>query len=186
MRNYRQLYFIHPQPGGPVPREVRGFAAEAIHQAAPDELVADALSLPSWWGVQIQQEATGELQLAENQRVCSLTPSTQRILRHFSFTHFVQPMRSDVPLKRAFCKIKGIKGNRSVPRLKRQTETLLHERAGMSKGMAGLVDAAHAEKRVATIDDANRDPYLLELPGFAEDCRFSEHDLEGTLICECQ
>jgi len=95
-------------------------------------------------------------------------------------------MRSEDPLKRAFYEIEGIKGNWSVPQLKRQIETLLYERTGMSKDKHGLVDAVHAQKRVTTIDEVIRDPYILEFSGFPEDYRFSEHDLETRLLDHIQ
>jgi predicted nuclease of restriction endonuclease-like (RecB) superfamily len=186
LRSYRQFYSTYPQLGETVAAEIRAISGRQIHQAAPVELGSDGFSLLLRWPLRIQQEPPAEFQVVENQRVSSLSPSPQKLLRHFSFTHFVELMRSEDPLKRAFYEIEGIKGNWSVPQLKRQIETLLYERTGMSKDKHGLVDAVHAQKRVTTIDEVIRDPYILEFSGFPEDYRFSEHDLETRLLDHIQ
>jgi predicted nuclease of restriction endonuclease-like (RecB) superfamily len=95
-------------------------------------------------------------------------------------------MKIKEPLKRAFYEIHGIKGAWSVPQLKRQIESLLYERTGMSKDKAGLVEAAHTEQRTATIEDMIRDPYILEFTGFPEHYQFSEANLETSLLDHIQ
>ena len=128
------------------------------------------------------------LQRIENQQVeaspHSLDPSL--LCRHLSFSHFIELLKVDNSLKRAFYEVESIKGNWSVAQLKRQIGSLLCERTGMSKDKHGLVDAVHAQKRVMTIDDAIRDPYILEFAGFPEDHRFSEHELETRLLDHIQ
>jgi hypothetical protein len=94
-----------------------------------------------------------------------ISPSPEKLVKHFSFSHFVELMRLADPLKRAFYEIEGFKGCWSVPQLKRQIESLLYERTGKSKDKAGIVDAAHAQNIPATIDDMIRDPYVLEFAG---------------------
>jgi len=186
LRSYRQFYVMYPQLGEVVAAEVQAISAQQIQQGPPAELARDAFSLLNRWPLQIQQATPAEFQPLENQRVSALSPSPAKLLQYFSFTHFVELMRMDEPLQRAFYEIEGIKGNWSVAQLKRQIESLLFERTGMSKDKAGLVDAVHAEKRVMTIEDAIRDPYVLEFTGFPESHQFSELDLETRLLDHIQ
>ena len=108
--------------------------------------------------------------------------SAEQLLRHFSFSHFVELMRLDDPLKRAFYEIEGIKGCWSVPQLKRQIETLLYERTGLSRKKRKLIEAVHAENKTAGIDHIIRDPYILEFTGLPERAWYNENDLETALL----
>jgi predicted nuclease of restriction endonuclease-like (RecB) superfamily len=135
---------------------------------------------------QIQPKSFFESLSADNQSLSSMFPSPENLIRHFSFTHFVELMRLSDPLKRAFYEIEGIKGCWSVPQLKRQIESLLFERTGLSHDKAGLVEAAHAQNRVATVEDLIRDPYILEFTGLPERSRYSESDLETALLDHIQ
>jgi len=114
------------------------------------------------------------------------SPEPKELLYHFSFTHFAELMRIADPLKRAFYEIEGIKGNWSVSQLKRQIESLLFERTGLSKDKRGLIQTIHAQKQIACIDDILRDPYILEFTGLPEQQQFSENDLETALLDNIQ
>jgi predicted nuclease of restriction endonuclease-like (RecB) superfamily len=134
----------------------------------------------------IPQSPTAELQSLVNQSVTALSPEPQVMIRHFSFTHFVEFMRLSEPLKRAFYEIEGIKGCWSVSELKRQIESLLFERTGLSKDKKGLIKQGRQKDIPASIDDAIRDPYILEFTGFPESYQFSESDLESALLDHIQ
>lgn len=54
------------------------------------------------------------------------------LLSHLSFSHFVELLRADTPLKRAFYEIQAIKNNWGVRELERAISTLLFERTGLS------------------------------------------------------
>jgi hypothetical protein len=43
-----------------------------------------------------------------NQSVTDIYPSSEKLIKHFSFSHFVELMRISDPLKRAFYEIEGI------------------------------------------------------------------------------
>jgi hypothetical protein len=62
----------------------------------------------------------------------SSSPDIEILLRHLSFTHFAELVKIDNPLKRAFYEVAAIRGRWSVRQLKRQIETLLFERTGLS------------------------------------------------------
>ena len=138
---------------------------------------------PKW--LEIVQKKPFDM-VDSNEKLPLISPGPLMLLSHFSFSHFVELMRLEDHNKRAFYEVEGIKGVWSVPQLKRQIESLLYERTGMSKDQTGLVDGVHAEKRVMTIDDAIRDPYVLEFAGFPENHQFSENDLENALLDHIQ
>jgi predicted nuclease of restriction endonuclease-like (RecB) superfamily len=135
----------------------------------------------------IRQKASAEFSnLQVNQSVSQLSPSPDVLVKHFSFSHFVELMHIIDPLKRAFYEIEGIKGCWSVPQLKRQIESLLFERTGMSKNKSGVVESAHLQNKPDSIDDMIRDPYILEFTGLPERSYYSEADLETALLDHIQ
>lgn len=136
--------------------------------------------------VQIHQTVSGEFESVENQSVTAYNPEPEQLLRHFSFSHFVELMRINDPLKRSFYEIQGIQGCWSLSQLKRQIESLLYERTGLSKDKKGLVEAVHAQNQKMCVDDIIRDPYILEFTGFPESYQFSENDLESSLLDHIQ
>jgi predicted nuclease of restriction endonuclease-like (RecB) superfamily len=178
---FRQFYRTYPQ--------IIQEAAELFRITDLNELKlpiiqkpSEQLVLPPIWqkpSAKLHNEIT-------NQAVTDISPSPEKLIRHFSFSHFVELMRISDPLKRAFYEIEGIKGCWSVPQLKRQIESLLYERTGLSKDKAGLVDAAQKENVPATIDDMIRDPYILEFAGLPERFQYSEIQLETALLDHIQ
>ncbi len=85
-------------------------------------------------------------------------------------------------MKRAFYEIEGIKGKWSVRQLKRQIETLLFERTGLSTNKAQLLENVHLQDDRISISDTIRDPYVLEFTGLQEKPQYTEDDLESALM----
>lgn len=54
------------------------------------------------------------------------------LLEKLTFSHFVELLRIQEPVERAFYEIECVKGVWSVRELKRQTSSLLFERLGLS------------------------------------------------------
>ena len=153
---------------------------KAIGQLPTDQLAQ--VSFP-----QIQQTLSVKLHnSSKNQPVSEFLPKPDQLLKHFSFSHFIDLMRLDDPLKRAFYEIEGIKGCWSVAQLKRQIESLLYERTGLSTNKKGLIKKAQTQNIPASIDDVFRDPYILEFTGLPERYEYSESDLETALIGHIQ
>lgn len=53
------------------------------------------------------------------------------LLSRLSFSHFIELLKGETPLKRTFYEVEAIKNNWSVRELKRAMETLLFERTGL-------------------------------------------------------
>jgi len=130
----------------------------------------------------IRQSLTDELQNAVIHKEKSSSPDIKMLLKHLSFTHFAELVKIDTPLKRAFYEIEGIKGKWSVRQLKRQIETLLFERTGLSTEKAQLLENVHLQNDQINISDTIRDPYVLEFTGLQETPQYTEDDLESALI----
>ncbi|MCH8512978.1 MAG: DUF1016 N-terminal domain-containing protein [Kiritimatiellae bacterium] len=56
----------------------------------------------------------------------------ERLLQTLSFSHFMELMKLDDPLKRVFYELEAVRGNWTVRVLKRQIGSLLFERTGLS------------------------------------------------------
>lgn len=189
LRLFRKFYFEYQQLGPLFEIQKKAIGQKATDQLAvvPNSLKISQSSSAKRAAPLIQQLPTAELYNANNNQSVNYTyAAPEKLLRHFSFTHFVELMRLENPLKRSFYEIEGINGCWSVSQLKRQIETLLFERTGVSKDKSAIMEAAHKQGIPATIDDLIRDPYILEFAGFPERSFYSESDLETALLDHIQ
>jgi len=104
------------------------------------------------------------------------------LVQRLSFTHLVELLALEDPLKRAFYEIECIRGNWSVRALKRQIATLYYERSGLSVDKEKLADMAHAAAEKAEPKLAIRDPYVFEFLGLKASEAVSESNLEDALL----
>lgn len=113
LRNFRQFYSVYPQLSGII-AGTAGLFPPGIH-------------------IQIHQIPSDELWNPEKKQIIKLSPEPELLLKNFSFSHFVELIKISDPLKRVFYEIEGVRGCWSVAQLKRQIETLLYERTGLSR-----------------------------------------------------
>ena len=106
-----------------------------------------------------------------------------RVLQ-LTWTHLLLLLRLDDPWKRAFYENECLAGGWSVRQLRRQIESLLYERTGLSTDKRAVVERARGEASAspARIEDLLRDPYVLEFTGLAERAQWFESDLERALL----
>jgi predicted nuclease of restriction endonuclease-like (RecB) superfamily len=144
----------------------------------------------------IFQTVSGKLQLPEfidkNQIFRTLSgkfkysPDINLMLKHFTFSHFLELTKADTPVKRAFYEIQAIKGNWTVRQLRRQMGSLLYERTGLSKNKEALLAKINSSPDEASIEEVIRDPYILEFTGLKDRYEYSENDLETALLDHIQ
>ncbi|HPM87287.1 MAG TPA: PDDEXK nuclease domain-containing protein [Bacteroidales bacterium] len=108
------------------------------------------------------------------------------ILSRLSFTHIIELLTIEDPLKRLFYEVETIKGNWSVRELKRQTGSLLFERTGLSLDKEGLLQTVNKRAVPAGKEDIIRDPYIFEFLGLPQKDEVSESDLETALLNHLQ
>jgi len=106
------------------------------------------------------------------------------LLQHFSFRHFTELVKVKDSLKRLFYEQQAIKGNWSARELKRQIESLLIERAGLSTDKEKLLASIKGELNLP--EHIIKDPYILEFTGFKDLPVYNEIDLETELLNKIQ
>ena len=104
------------------------------------------------------------------------------LVERLSFTHLVELLAIEEPLKRAFYEIECIRGNWSVRDLKRQIGSLYFERSGLSKDKEKLSKMVNEGIEAAEPKLVIRDPYVFEFLGLRAKDAVAENDLEAALI----
>jgi len=157
LKNCRQFYRLYPQ----------------IRQSLPGQFAA----IPA--RPEIGQSAIGEF----DPGLPALPPEP---LLGLSWTHFIELIRIDDPLKRAFYEAECLYGHWSIRQLQRQIGSLLYERTGLSTDKESVIRRASSQDSPASIATFLRDPYVLEFAGLAERPSYSEADLESALLDHLQ
>lgn len=112
----------------------------------------------------------------------SLFVPTEKLLRVCSFTHFIELIKIDDDIKRVFYEVETIKGNWSVRELKRQIESLLFERVGLSIDKKSLLQSLEDKKEIFNPTSIIKEPYILEFTGLETKEKYNESDLESALL----
>ncbi|MEQ8819810.1 MAG: PDDEXK nuclease domain-containing protein [Sumerlaeia bacterium] len=107
---------------------------------------------------------------------------TARLFGSLSFSHLLELARIDEPLKRAFYELECLKSGWSVRELKRQRNSGLYERVGLSKDKDAVMALAKEGRLVDSPATILRDPYVLEFTGLEQKAAYSESDLETALL----
>ena len=102
----------------------------------------------------------------------------QSVARTFSWTHFVELLRIDSPLRRAFYEIESLKSRWGSRELRRQMETMLYERIGLSKDKDAVLALADEGLLVQSPATIVRRSVHLEFMGLSPQSSYSESDLE--------
>jgi hypothetical protein len=117
-----------------------------------------------------------------SEEFASLAIEPEKLLRHFSFSHFIELMKVEESTRRVFYEIEAIKGNWTVRQLRRQIGSLLCERTGLSKNKEALLALAQGQPVSLTFADLLREPYMFEFAGLKAGEVFREEDLEKALL----
>jgi predicted nuclease of restriction endonuclease-like (RecB) superfamily len=107
------------------------------------------------------------------------------LINRLSFSHIIELLKADLPLKRFFYESQAIQNNWSVRELQRAMNSMLFERTGLSTDKAAVVQK-HAQGTGLTAEDVFRNPYMLEFLGLSEKTEYSESDLEQAIIDHLQ
>lgn len=164
LRRCREFYTAYPQIRGTLSPTFNHILPAAIQNALISK--STARCTPS-----IRGTLSPKLQL-----------SPERLVNSLSFSHFVELVPIEDPLKRAFYEIKCIRGNWAVRELKRQIGSLYYERSGLSQNKAKLAELVQSDAEQAEPKLAIRDPYIFEFLGIKPKEVMSESDLEDALL----
>ena len=163
LRRFRQFYLLYPQIG------------EAVTPVLSSLPLRIKISLP-----EIRESVTPELE----ERASAL--SGRLLLERLSFTHFVELLQIELPLKRLFYEVESIRGNWSVRELKRQISTQYFERSGLSIDKEALAKIAHKQAETQSPQHIIRDPYVFEFLGLRAQEVMTERKLEDALLDKLQ
>jgi len=123
----------------------------------------------------MQQTVSTELQIP-----------VKKLINNFTFSHFIEFLRIDDPLKRLFYEVETIKSNWSVRELKRQISSQTYERIGLSKDTKEMILSIEGSSEKLLPQQIIKDPYILEFTGLEQKLRYSENDLETALLDHLQ
>ncbi len=167
---FKQFYLAYPDIVQSLTEQLQGggMKAQAILLT-----VTAKLSAPSDQASNVQS-VTGELAADPNV-----------LINQLSFTHIIELLKADSPLKRAFYETQAIRNNWSVRDLQRAMNSMLFERTGLSTDKAAVV-GKHASSEGLTPADVFRNPYMLEFLNLTEKPEYSESDLEQAIINHLQ
>jgi predicted nuclease of restriction endonuclease-like (RecB) superfamily len=110
-------------------------------------------------------------------------PISQKPSDLLSWSHYVELLKLDDDLERAFYEKQAITEKWSVPELKRQKDASLFLRLAASKDKAGVLKLAQEGQIVSQPGDLLREPYVFEFLKIPEPYQVSETQLE-TLLCD--
>lgn len=107
-----------------------------------------------------------------------------KLLSNLSFSHFVELIKIDAPLKRAYYEIECIKGVWSVRELKRQIASLTYERSAAADNPQAMTANFATDAEKLSPDQLIKTPYVFDFLGLPDGILGSESDLENALIGE--
>lgn len=148
-------------------------------------------------GMLNSQSPIGQFQSNENQSVNPVKWSQQGqpnqwlvpaelLLKRLSYTHLVQLMPIDDPLKRSFYEVECIKGTWSVSALKRQIHSLLYERTGLSRKPEQVVGHLKDITPLSSPMDIIKSVYAFEFLEISNQNAVEESKLETALLDHLQ
>ena len=123
-------------------------------------------------------------QLAQPPSAGPLGVPADRLLMTLSFSHFLELLEIEDPIKRAFYETEAIRGNWTVRELSRQIGALLFERTALSRSKRRVVDQVQEVAETATPENtilcSSKDQALVEyaLPGLDAQLFVSRYQLE--------
>jgi predicted nuclease of restriction endonuclease-like (RecB) superfamily len=146
-----------------------------ISQLLTDELVKKGLSL------KISQFEADEFEICETNSI-----HLKNIFRNISFTHIVELIKIDNPVKRKYYELLILKTQPSVSQLKREIATLSYERLGMSADKEKAFTQIHDKITPIIPQDAVKSHYFFEFLNINSPELIEETELESALINHLQ
>ncbi len=170
---FRKFYLVYPQI---MQTASALFRNELKPQALP--IKQDTINSME---LMLSNTKTRKIQTGSEQLI-----STEALINRLSFSHFVELIKCEDDLHRTFYESECLKGTWSVRELKRQINSLLFERTGLSKNKEKLLQLANKNKDSILPEDIIRDPYFFEFVGLKPKEVFVEKELETALLNHIQ
>lgn len=169
LKNFRQFAFAYPQLAIGQTVSAQFDVIQSTQSGAVVPVTPDFPSLAA------RHEASNPLEWQDSAYY-------SRLFATLSWSHLLELTRIDDPLKRAFYELEAVKSGWSMRELKRQIDSMLYERTGLSRDKDAVLALADQGRLIDSAATMLRDPYILEFLGLAERPHYSESDLEAALI----
>jgi predicted nuclease of restriction endonuclease-like (RecB) superfamily len=108
-----------------------------------------------------------------------------RLCKNLTWSHFVELLRIADTTERQFYEVETLQNKWSVREMKRQIDSQLFTRVGLSKDKEKVLQMAKTGQVVESPKDIIKDPFVFEFLGLPEDS-FTESDLEQAIINNLQ
>lgn len=132
---------------------------------------------------QIYETLSHKLQNIENEDNDENIPA-EKLLSSISFSHFIELMKIDNPVKRLYYEMLTIQTGLSVRELKRQIDALSYERIGLSGDMEHALTTMQQKIHPQTVTDTVKDDYFFEFLNIPQQrvLLLKESELETLLL----
>lgn len=152
LKQYRQFYELYPQIGQTVSGQLKEFVK-----------MKEINELPATISQTLSGQSSSTKTIRKHQDTPALPP--EKLISALSYSHFVELIKIDDPLKRSFYEIESIVSNWGSRELRRQISTLYYERLGLSKNKEKLAKMIETGTYAHEIQDVIREPYVFEFAG---------------------
>ena len=131
----------------------------------------------------IYETLSHKLQNIENEDNDENIPA-EKLLSSISFSHFIELMKIDNPVKRLYYEMLTIQTGLSVRELKRQIDALSYERIGLSGDMEHALTTIQQKIHPQTVTDTVKDDYFFEFLNIPQQrvLLLKESELETLLL----
>lgn len=132
---------------------------------------------------QIYETLSHKLQNIENEDNDENIPA-EKLLSSISFSHFIELMKIDNPVKRLYYEMLTIQTGLSVRELKRQIDALSYERIGLSGDMEHALTTIQQKIHPQNVTDTVKDDYFFEFLNIPQQrvLLLKESELETLLL----
>ncbi|MBQ9299027.1 MAG: DUF1016 family protein [Clostridia bacterium] len=115
-------------------------------------------------------------------RMYLLYPKFQTVSGKLTWSHYVELLKLDDPLERAFYEKECIQEHWGVRELKRQMKSMLFQRIALSTDRDAVLRLAREGQIIEQPQDILREPYVFEFTGLPAMPVYREGDLEEALV----
>ncbi len=179
LKLYRQFYLAFPELGANVGQFL--LSQSSIGQPVVAQLQSNENKL-----IRIGQPVVAKSNNEESSRKYNDLIDPEQVFNSLSYSHLIQLLNITDPLEKTFYEIEAIKGIWSKRELKRQIDSQLYLRTGISKNKDAVVALANKDAATTNITDIIRSPYTFEFLGLKGKDVVEESDLESALIDHLQ
>ena len=109
-------------------------------------------------------------------------PKSQTLSDFLSWSHYIELLKIDDPLERAFYKKEAENEHWGVRELKRQMKSMLFHRLALSTDKQEVMRLAREGQIVERPEDILKEPYVFEFTGLPQLPVYDEGDLEEALV----